>query len=66
MGEGELELCLPSPNFGRGAGGEGKDLTLSGFESQVYKIKLLLLKFIDCGGRISVSLISNIALIPLH
>jgi hypothetical protein len=26
MGEGELELCLPSPIFGRGAGGEGKDL----------------------------------------
>jgi hypothetical protein len=26
MGEGELELCLPSPMFGRGAGGEGKDL----------------------------------------
>jgi hypothetical protein len=28
MGEGELELCLPSPIFGRGAGGEGKDLSL--------------------------------------
>jgi hypothetical protein len=28
MGEGELELCLPSPMFGRGAGGEGKDLSL--------------------------------------
>jgi hypothetical protein len=42
MGEGELELCLPSPIFGRrgtriclpspkdgrGAGGEGKDLIL--------------------------------------
>jgi hypothetical protein len=27
MGEGELELCLPSPMFGRGAGGEGKDLS---------------------------------------
>jgi hypothetical protein len=27
MGEGELELCLPSPIFGRGAGGEGKDLS---------------------------------------
>jgi hypothetical protein len=26
MGEGELELCLPSPKDGRGAGGEGKDL----------------------------------------
>jgi hypothetical protein len=26
MGEGELELFLPSPIFGRGAGGEGKDL----------------------------------------
>jgi hypothetical protein len=26
MGEGELELCLPSPMFGRGAGGEAKDL----------------------------------------
>jgi hypothetical protein len=29
MGEGELELCLPSPMFGRGAGGEGKDLPKS-------------------------------------
>jgi hypothetical protein len=29
MGEGELELCLPSPIFGRGAGGEGKDLPKS-------------------------------------
>ena len=28
MGFGELELCLPSPMFGRGAGGEGKDLSL--------------------------------------
>jgi hypothetical protein len=28
MGEGELELYLPSPIFGRGAGGEGKDLSL--------------------------------------
>jgi hypothetical protein len=28
MGEGELELCFPSPMFGRGAGGEGKDLSL--------------------------------------
>jgi hypothetical protein len=28
MGEGELELCLPSPKDGRGAGGEGKDLSL--------------------------------------
>jgi hypothetical protein len=28
MGEGELELFLPSPIFGRGAGGEGKDLSL--------------------------------------
>jgi hypothetical protein len=28
MGEGELELCLPSPIFGRGVGGEGKDLSL--------------------------------------
>jgi hypothetical protein len=28
MGFGELELCLPSPIFGRGAGGEGKDLIL--------------------------------------
>jgi hypothetical protein len=28
MGEGELELCLPSPKHGRGAGGEGKDLIL--------------------------------------
>jgi hypothetical protein len=28
MGEGELELCLPSPILGRGAGGEGKDLSL--------------------------------------
>jgi hypothetical protein len=28
MGEGELKLCLPSPIFGRGAGGEGKDLIL--------------------------------------
>jgi hypothetical protein len=28
MGEGELELCLPSAMFGRGAGGEGKDLNL--------------------------------------
>jgi hypothetical protein len=27
-GEGELELCLPSPKHGRGAGGEGKDLSL--------------------------------------
>ena len=27
MGFGELELCLPSPIFGRGAGGEGKDLS---------------------------------------
>ena len=27
MGEGELELCPPSPIFGRGAGGEGKDLS---------------------------------------
>jgi hypothetical protein len=26
--EGELELCLPSPKDGRGAGGEGKDLSL--------------------------------------
>jgi hypothetical protein len=30
MGEGELELCLPSPMFGRGAGGEGKDLNKIG------------------------------------
>jgi|GEM_PF-3249603 hypothetical protein len=30
MGEGELELCLPSPIFGRGAGGEGKDLSKIG------------------------------------
>jgi hypothetical protein len=28
MGEGELELSLPSPKDGRGAGGEGKDLSL--------------------------------------
>jgi hypothetical protein len=28
MGFGELELCLPSPKDGRGAGGEGKDLSL--------------------------------------
>jgi hypothetical protein len=28
MGEGELELCLPSHKDGRGAGGEGKDLSL--------------------------------------
>jgi hypothetical protein len=28
MGEGELKLCLPSPKNGRGAGGEGKDLSL--------------------------------------
>jgi hypothetical protein len=28
MGEGELKLCLPSPKDGRGAGGEGKDLSL--------------------------------------
>jgi hypothetical protein len=28
MAEGELKLCLPSPIFGRGAGGEGKDLSL--------------------------------------
>ena len=28
MGEGELELCLPPlPSYGRGAGGEGKDLS---------------------------------------
>jgi hypothetical protein len=27
MGEGELELYLPSPKHGRGAGGEGKDLS---------------------------------------
>ena len=27
MGFGELESCLPSPIFGRGAGGEGKDLS---------------------------------------
>jgi hypothetical protein len=26
--KGELELSLPSPIFGRGAGGEGKDLIL--------------------------------------
>ncbi len=24
LGEGELENLLPSPNFGRGAGGEGQ------------------------------------------
>jgi hypothetical protein len=30
MGEGELELFLPSPIFGRGAGGEGKDLSKMG------------------------------------
>jgi hypothetical protein len=30
MGEGELELCLPSPKHGRGAGGEGKDLSKIG------------------------------------
>ncbi len=30
MGEGELELCLPSPMFGRGAGGEGKNLSKIG------------------------------------
>ncbi|MEH1769257.1 MAG: hypothetical protein V7L30_23050, partial [Nostoc sp.] len=30
LGEGELELCLPSPIFGRGAGGEGKDLSKIG------------------------------------
>ena len=29
-GFGELELCLPSPIFGRGAGGEGKDLAKIG------------------------------------
>jgi hypothetical protein len=28
MGFGKLELCLPSPILGRGAGGEGKDLIL--------------------------------------
>ena len=27
LGEGEIELCLPSPKDGRGAGGEGKDLS---------------------------------------
>ena len=27
MGEGELELCLPSPKHGRGAWGEGNDLS---------------------------------------
>jgi hypothetical protein len=30
LGEGELELCLPSPKDGRGAGGEGKDLSKIG------------------------------------
>ena len=30
MGEGELELCLPSPKDGREAGGEGKDLSKIG------------------------------------
>jgi len=30
MGEGELELCIPSPKEGRGAGGEGKDLSKIG------------------------------------
>jgi hypothetical protein len=31
MGEGELELIsLPSPKDGRGAGGEGKDLSKIG------------------------------------
>jgi 4-amino-4-deoxy-L-arabinose transferase-like glycosyltransferase len=30
MGEGELELCLPSPKDGRGVGGEGKDLSKIG------------------------------------
>jgi hypothetical protein len=30
MGEGELDLSLPSPIFGRGAGGEGKDLSKIG------------------------------------
>jgi hypothetical protein len=27
FGRGELELRLPSPKHGRGAGGEGKDLS---------------------------------------
>ena len=27
LGFGELKLCLPSPKIGRGAGGEGKDLS---------------------------------------
>jgi hypothetical protein len=35
MGEGELELCLPSPIFGRGAGGEGKDLSKIGMLPQL-------------------------------
>ncbi|MEH1767817.1 MAG: hypothetical protein V7K76_26675 [Nostoc sp.] len=34
MGEGELELCLPSPKDGRGAGGEGKDLS-SHWDAQI-------------------------------
>jgi hypothetical protein len=43
MGEGELELCLPSPMFGRGAGGEGKDLTeYRGFKSPGSKNKQVL------------------------
>ena len=41
MGEGELELCLPSPIFGRGAGGEGKDLS---------KIGMLPISPLDKGG----------------
>jgi hypothetical protein len=35
MGEGELELCLPSPIFERGAGGEGKDLSISPLQTQM-------------------------------
>jgi hypothetical protein len=39
LGEGELELCLPSPKHGRGAGGEGKDLSKIGMLPSLFVAK---------------------------
>jgi hypothetical protein len=40
LGFGELELCLPSPMHGRGAGGEGKDLILHSDAPQYGSVKV--------------------------
>ena len=40
MGFGELELCLPSPRFGRGAGGEGENQGYFILKCDVFKVPL--------------------------